>query len=310
MYWNPRSVRDKKEEISEMIQDIDILVCVESWLKEYDNFQFSGFNTLRKDRQYTTGEGIVFLIRISYNYTLVNNIQNVNTYTELYGIEITNLNEPILIIACYKPPHIVIDEQEWNLLLNYTKIKRQCILFGDFNSHNATWNCDSTDNNGELLLKQSEKHNLFLHNNNTYTQVNIQTNTKSNIDLIFSTINIAHLLKVKVSDDSRGSDHFPIYIEFDTDKYYYHKRTFKIQSKRTNWCKVTEILDENYGKFLNSDYDNLSTLDKYDMLIKIITDSVAKSTPKRKQFNNKNHRNPVAWWDSDCDRVKRQRQAA
>lgn len=88
-----------------------------------------------------------------------------------------------------------------------------CILLGV--SHIT----DKTDNNSELLLENYQKHDLFLHNSNTYTRFNIQNNTKSNIDSIFSTVNIAHLLKVKVSGDSHGSDHFPISVNFDTDKY-------------------------------------------------------------------------------------------
>ena len=34
------------------------------------------------------------------------------------------------------------------------------------------------------------------------------------------------------------------------------------------------------------------------------------STPVRKIFTDKTHRNPVAWWDSDCEKAIRLRKAS
>ena len=86
-FWNARSVCNKIEEIQKMIQEFDILICVESWLNENINFQFAGFNTFRKDRIHTSGGRIVFLIRKNYNYTEIKNLFNDNPFAELYGIE-------------------------------------------------------------------------------------------------------------------------------------------------------------------------------------------------------------------------------
>ena len=93
------------------------------------------------------------------------------------------------------------------------------------------------DADGISLLEQIENFNLSLHNSDTYTQFNITTNYKSNLDLVFSTINIAHLLRVKVINDSCRSDHFLIVAEFDTEKKICSKISFKIKSQRTNWDK-------------------------------------------------------------------------
>ena len=136
LYWNPRSVCNKIEEIQHMIQDIDILVCVKSWLKEYINFLFSGFNTFRKDRVHSSGGGIVFLIRKNLNYIENENLTNANLFAELCGIEITNLKNPITIIAFYKPPDVKLSDDEWRSIVSNTnlKSKQRCILLGDFNS--------------------------------------------------------------------------------------------------------------------------------------------------------------------------------
>ena len=190
--------------------------------------------------------------------------------------KIKNLRDSVSIIACYKLPKIHLNDKEWCSIVSNTKLKHRCIFLGDFNSHNEAWNCADMDSNDVSLLEQTEKLNLFLHNSNTHTRFNVATNYKSNIDLIFSTIDIAHLLMVKVSDDSRGSDHFPIHIEYDTEKTVYNKLSFKIQSQRTNWDQITKQLNDDYTKFLNCEYDAPNPLQKYDLLIETVKQTIVK----------------------------------
>ena len=111
-------------------------------------------------------------------------------------------------------------------------------MVGDFNAHNKSWNCDKTDSNREKLFNSIENHNLFIHNGNSKTYVNAHQTKKSNLDLIISSINLADKINFLVSDDTLGSDHFPINFIIDKEKYYYSKKSFKIKSIKTNWQKV------------------------------------------------------------------------
>lgn len=90
----------------------------------------------------------------------------------------------------------------------------------------------------------------------------------------------------------------------------YNKISFKIQSQRTDWNLTAKQLNSDYEKFLNNEYDLLTPLQKYDFFINTIIQAVARHTPKKRKFNKKNHRNPAAWWDLNCDSIKRLRQAA
>ncbi|XP_033212423.1 uncharacterized protein LOC117170017 [Belonocnema kinseyi] len=45
-------------------------------------------------------------------------------------------------------------------------------------------------------------------------------------------------------------------------------------------------------------------------IVNIITEAIVNNTPKKKIVNNKFHRNPVMWWDSECDKFQRLRTAA
>ena len=44
-----------------------MLVCVESWLHEKKNINFTGFNTYRKDSIHTSGGGILILIKKTFS---------------------------------------------------------------------------------------------------------------------------------------------------------------------------------------------------------------------------------------------------
>ena len=59
----------------------------------------------------------------------------------------------------------------------------------------------------------------------------------------------------------------------------------------------------------SSDYDILSASEKYSFFIDVISHFISYNTPKRKLYNDKIHRNPVQWWDPECDRAKRLRKA-
>ena len=91
----------------------------------------------------------------------------------------------------------------------------------DFNAHHIHWNCKKTDSNGENFYDSLTKTNLILHNDTSQTYIQPHTNYTSNIDLIFSSYNLSHRIHVKVSDDTWGSDHFPIFVNIDLEKYIY-----------------------------------------------------------------------------------------
>jgi len=65
MFWNPRSISKKKEELKKILTDLDIFICVESWLtREAKEFNFTGFKTFRKDRQHSRGGVFLFCYEI------------------------------------------------------------------------------------------------------------------------------------------------------------------------------------------------------------------------------------------------------
>ena len=139
---------------------------------------------------------------------------------------------------------------------------------GDFNALHTLWNSKSCDaNNGNCLLTSIESNNLIIYNTNTLTRVDFSRGHKSNLDLIISTTNLTKKTCVCVCDETYGSDHFPVLTALNIMKNTYVKKSFRIESKRTNWKGVIDTLNANCHKFLDVSYCNLTPSLKYQTFL-------------------------------------------
>lgn len=64
--------------------------------------------------------------------------------------------------------------------------------------------------------------------------------TESNLDLVFSTCNLADKIVTEVHDDNLVSDHFPVSIKLNIDKTIYRRRNLNLKSKKNELFKVKE----------------------------------------------------------------------
>lgn len=310
LFWNSRSILKHKTELECLLSDIDIFIGIETWLKGNHRLNYSNFYTVRQDRIGKIGGGIIFLIRKSLKYSTLDRVSMSNDKYETFGIKITNLQTALNLIACYRIPGNNLSETEWNQLIHTLHVKDDpCIITGDFNAHNTTWNCSHNDVNGYRLANTLEDTDLFIHNTTSLTHIDFYRNKFSNIDLILSSFSIADLIITDTLEDTLGSDHFPIKIVFKTEKFLFTNTSNRLVSKKTDWTGFSNYLEDKYTEFLNINYDTLNTENKYEFFISIITESIIVNTPKRPRFI-KIHHNPVAWWDEECTRQVRIRKAA
>lgn len=310
MFWNARSILKHKEELCVILKTIDIFICVESWLTDVKEFKMPGFVSFRRDRSHSAGGGILILIKNKLAFKELTNIKSSNQSVEICGIQITNTKPTINLIACYRAPGATLPQTQWDEIISTIDTDEHSILMGDFNSHHMLWNCSKNDSNGERLLHSIQEREVFLHNTDTSTHIDFYRNAKSNLDLIISSLKIADKISVNVLDETWGSDHYPIHISIDADKQIYRKRSLRLKTKRTDWDKLSESLTLSYDMFLAPEFSHLTASAKYDTFVMILTKAVKDCTPIQKNVNSHTHRNPVCWWDSDCDKVKRLRRAA
>ena len=134
-------------ELQKKLSEFDICICVETWLTEKENIQFSGFITFRRDRQQGRGGGIIVLLRKNLVFKNIENILCPDESVEMCGIQINNIIPTLDILICYRAPGLVLKQDQWDVIVNNINKNNHSILLGDFNAHNTSWNCDYTDAN-------------------------------------------------------------------------------------------------------------------------------------------------------------------
>ncbi|XP_058810377.1 uncharacterized protein LOC131675415 [Phymastichus coffea] len=314
LFWNARSINKRKEELPSLLKDIDIFICVESWLKdkniENEKIIAPGFVQYKKNRTHSTGGGILIMVRKNIAYREIKKIKSPDQSVEVCGIILTNTKPSLDIIVSYRTPGNVLSQEHWHNIIQNINTNRPSILVGDFNAHNTIWNCSYTDKNGERLYESTDEANLYLHNHNTITRSDFHRNFHSNIDLLFSTQHLAANINVEAKEETFGSDHYPILCSINIEKCTYKRKSFKIHSVRTNWERVQLQLEVKYQEFFSAKYDTSTAREKYETFLEIITKAIAENTPIKKKVSAKKHNNPASWWDEECNKAKRLRRAA
>lgn len=196
LFWNCRSISAHKSELHHMLIDVDIFVAVEPWLKPNIRFNHPGFHEVREDRIDRLGGGIIFLIRNNLKYTR-SNARSRNSF-EVCTVKITNVLPPLNLTACYRAPNTNPTQLEWDNLFSIVNSSETHLFMGDFNAHSISWKCARDDCSGNRLSESISDTDLLLLNTNTSTQVDAQSGNLSNLDLIFSTNDIADKTEVEV----------------------------------------------------------------------------------------------------------------
>lgn len=268
VFWNTRSFLRRKEEVECLLKTTDIFICVETWLTDKISVQFPGFLTFRKDRCLSRGGGILILIRKSIAYIELIDIFSPDDSVEMCGIHVNNVEPAFDIIVCYRTPGFTLAQNQWDDIVKNVSNRKNCILLGDFNAHNVAWNCLNSDTNGIRFYNAINAYDLLIHNSDSKTHIDFHRNVKSNLDLVLSTSKIAEKMYVTVNDETCGSDHYPIYIDVDTQKYRYIKKSFKLKSIRTDWQQFENCLEKRYNEFFTYNYDQSPASKKYEVFFR------------------------------------------
>ena len=69
LFWNARSIKKRQHDLPQLLQNVDIFICVESWIQgdEISIKYPSTFVHFMKNRQDSRGGGILLLIRKNYS---------------------------------------------------------------------------------------------------------------------------------------------------------------------------------------------------------------------------------------------------
>lgn len=121
---------------------------------------------------------------------------------DITSIRTKNLNININLVAAYRRSTERITKRNWEELLEYDHKGLESIVAGDFNAHNTVWNCHNTDVHEENLFEVMNNNEFIYCNQETQSKfVDVRQNP-SNIDLIFSTSQLAD--EIEDSDPHSG----------------------------------------------------------------------------------------------------------
>lgn len=335
MIWNARGWSNKKEELQRYIREYDINVVTEIKCGMNDNFRVSGYKSIIKNRISNTGRGIGGVGIFIKGGIGVEEIDMgvAEDEVDCVGIRIKNIEEceEAAILGIYRRPGPTT-KKTWRNLLSSLKEEKNIILTGDFNAHNVIWNCEDTDRNGEVLWEVMEENDMIIVNDSTKSRIGEGGVRSSNIDLVFSTRDIFQFIECSQLEDSWGSDHFPIVAELKVNRCVYKKKTNRLSKKKTDWERYEEIMIDMEDKIDTEEFQEATMEKRYDMMVKSMIDAVEIAThgereSKKKKQNNKeditdkrserkqikrinNEKNPVQWWDEECEKAIEERKEA
>lgn len=263
----------------------------------------------------------------------ISKIKNISGITLLNQDNENTLN----IIGIYRPPQYNTPENTWHSIYNSSNVKLMIntIFTGDVNAHHTFWNCQKTDKNGINLMNFLNNVNMNVINDKTVSHIGNNNTNNSNIDLVITTEDIYPTTNCQVLSDPWGSDHWPIQTNIVTETSTYRKKSNRISNKKTNWkdfeikisSKEQEIID-NINKIVSPTKKYEFLCDQIRNIVKNCSnkpnnDKVNKSKLKYENINpqykidvnvpekiikniNKN-KNPVEWWDLECEEALNKR---
>ena len=219
----------------------------------------------------------------------------INFTVESVACRVKFNNTYLTICSVYCPPDMVTYDELFALQESLPDHK---FILGDFNAHHTLWGSLRVNGKGEQIVKLINDSDLVLLNDGSPTRVDDNTGNLSFLDLSLVSPTIAAKCLWHTIDDSLGSDHLPILIQYscDTNK---EPSAPKFNVKRADWVAFTRSVKlEVVGETIDDKVNNIQNC---------ILNAAMASIPKTSTDSVK-HR--VPWWTPDCRKVLCQRNRA
>lgn len=283
--WNARSIKNKREELTQFLTDydIDILLLQETFLKTTDKFRIPKYKTYRTDRTTGQGGGTAIIIKTTLNFDILPT-PNTDQIEATHGILTLPNNTKFNIISAYKPPNKIITENDIKTLI---PDHGKTILAGDLNCKHTYWNSTHCDAEGENLLEIALDEDILIHGPIEHTYHSDNDTFRSNVLDICLTRNITQQVTTETLNEL-SSDHLPVRIIIDHQ--FIHEDPV-LQIKFINWPHYNHILENN-----NTEYNNITNTDDLEQTITKLTHEISNAietaTVTKQNHKNKNQNLP------------------
>lgn len=293
--WNCQGLRNKKDELSEIIQTNKpaIIALQETKFKNETIFNIPNYSCIRKEGHFnhTAHGGVALFIHESVPYV------EITLTTDLQAVAATvHIKQKITVCSIYISHNHMFNQAVITDLTN--QLQKPFIMMGDFNGHNELWGSSRNDARGNMIETYINRNGLIILNDGSPTR--IAYNAETAIDLSICSPVLAPIIQWSVDSSPGDSDHCPIKLKMITNERNTLEGKEKLNLKKINWEKFHES---------NAWNDLPDNLERYNT--HLIQDfyrrfevAINESAPKyimTKFF-------PKPWWSDELKKTKNERE--
>lgn len=275
LHWNAQGLAcySKRIQLLKFAKDFDadVILLNETFFNEHHKFLISGYNIYRDDRV-RHGGGIAIAIKSSIKHKKLAKIRT--REIENLRIEISIQHKNITLISAYNPPSSIQHfRHDLDKLVN---ISGEYFIFGDFNAKHPSWNCISSNTNGNTLYSMQLNSNFFIHhtpNPTRFSQSASSSISPSTIDLLISNSSM-DIEDLRTHQNIMMSDHTPVTCSIACIIPIRNMTYFDF--KNTNWRSYRNVILSELPSFTEHS-NNMDTTSVENLLVKFI-DLINRST--------------------------------
>lgn len=297
LQWNCRGLRTSISDLQVVIhQRRPVMICLqETKLSPESPCTIKGYSVLRKDQR----AGLVahggVLLAVHHDIP----VQELTLRTSLQAVaaRIVLLQRPITICSLYLPPGEALPRSEVSQLLG--ELPEPLLLLGDFNAHHSLWGSDHIDSRGRTMERLICDEHLAVLNTGSPTHFTMPTGNTSAIDLSLVSPQVLPLFTWKVDEDPLGSDHFPVWLSFDSDA------NPRDRPRRWNMRNVV------WSEFTADAESSFPTQDGQQHSVDTFTETLLDVAGRHIPMTSGSPRHvPVPWFNNECrDAIRARRRA-
>jgi exonuclease III len=183
LFCNVRSIRNKIEELQQLIQDysIDIFIFQETFLTNKTIIDFNGYSIFSHTHpsNYPRGGTIIgFKNNLNYSQVIFNRSNN----TEYGKCRFEYKQQKINLYSIYNHPNDKLDIRKFSEIINQ---KEPYLIIGDLNAKHKLLYSSSTNSNGRLLFDFLMETDCIMLNDKTPTHYTNRYTSRDILDYAF-----------------------------------------------------------------------------------------------------------------------------
>lgn len=277
MHWNAQGITTPTSiiELEQVLlqKRIDILFINETFLKTKHKFKLLNFKVYREDRS-SHGGGVLIAVKSSIPHERISKFPT--SKMENISIIININRRPIRFTSVYCPKYTDKFIEDLNII---TRATTDYFIFGDFNAHHTSWNCQQNNTAGNNLFNHQLNSHYYVHSPCSFTRFG-QSSTPTQpsvVDLLLTNSNL-NFSQIETHPELLNSDHVPMTCQIYGSLI---ERTKQIQLyNKANWNEIGKWVDNEIRSNNLQSYE-LSSSNIEQVLSKItyIVQEAAKQIP-------------------------------